>query len=240
MTHTGWYPPCAIGRKKPGAPRCIDLDQPGFNTEQLATHMLVPVVFARPQPELMCRAVVSPEANEKRAVRHLTEVRRAACNPIAHAGRISLFVVRMTLLGYAVRVQPFSHHLAALASSCNRGATIRRIREQNPCEHHRRRSGWSGAGAGAEARRGCIRRVRGGQDAQLAATGLSHPDRRRGSTGPGANAPPELYDLFRGTVSTTATSGRFLTPGLLPAPGRKPDSWRSADSVDEGAQGAGT
>ncbi|WP_430542995.1 NAD(P)-binding protein [Stenotrophomonas maltophilia] len=49
--------------------------------------------------------------------------------------------------------------------------------------------------------------------------------------------PPELYDLFRGTVSTTATSGRFLTPGLLPAPGRKPDSWRSADSVDDGAQG---
>ncbi|WP_329843344.1 FAD-dependent oxidoreductase [Stenotrophomonas sepilia] len=51
--------------------------------------------------------------------------------------------------------------------------------------------------------------------------------------------PPELYDLFRGTVSTTATSGRFLTPGLLPAPGRKPDSWRSTDSKDDGAQGGG-
>lgn len=48
--------------------------------------------------------------------------------------------------------------------------------------------------------------------------------------------PPELYEIFRGTVSTTATAGRFLTPGLLPASGPVPDSWRSADTLDDGAR----
>ncbi|WP_269504392.1 FAD-dependent oxidoreductase [Burkholderia sp. IMCC1007] len=41
---------------------------------------------------------------------------------------------------------------------------------------------------------------------------------------------PELYDLFRGSVSTSATSGNFLTPNLQPASGRVPESWH-ADGV---------
>ncbi len=45
---------------------------------------------------------------------------------------------------------------------------------------------------------------------------------------------PELYELFRGTVSATATSGSFLTPSLESASGRVPDSWHSTDVADEG------
>ncbi|TCW80650.1 monooxygenase [Burkholderia sp. SRS-46] len=45
--------------------------------------------------------------------------------------------------------------------------------------------------------------------------------------------PPELYDLFRGTVSTSATSGNFLTPTLEPASGRVPESWHSDDVAED-------
>ncbi|MFS8046446.1 FAD-dependent oxidoreductase [Rhizobium sp. BR 314] len=46
--------------------------------------------------------------------------------------------------------------------------------------------------------------------------------------------PPELFALFRATASRNASSGRFVTPQLLPIEGRAPASWDMAEDDDTG------